>query len=80
MGLSSRSPSAKTLSRWILSNSIAIEYHPFLVVALVPVPTTLSSSASGFLSEYKILVASALLSPFLKVLVMGRGQPAGWRV
>ena len=30
----------------------------------------LSSSASGFLLEYKILVASALLSPFLKVLII----------
>ena len=47
-----------------------MEYHPFLVVALAPVPITLSSSALGFLSEYKILVASALLSPFLKVLII----------
>jgi hypothetical protein len=54
------------LSWWILSNSMAVEYHPFLVL----VPTVLSSSLSGFLSEYKILVASAQLSPFRKVLTI----------
>jgi hypothetical protein len=45
---------------------MAMLYHPFLVA----VPTVLSSRLSGFLSEYKILVARARLSPFRKVLTI----------
>jgi len=59
------------LSRCILLNSMAMVYHPFLVVV--------SSRVSGFLSEYKILVARAWLSPFQKVLMimsLSVGSPA----